>query len=134
MSTPQRIHHLTPRLRIGLGTALAAFGVLVAIAVVTTTIFALAGANNITAATPITAPKASVGSTPPTRYLGPRQQRAELNAPSPRPAETSGRVSARQIARETVALEAHGYTPVACTISGTLMRNYHTGQSVTVRY
>jgi hypothetical protein len=44
-----------------------------------------------------------------------------------------GRASAQQPAREIAALQAKGYTPVACTVSGTLMRNYHTGQSVIVR-
>jgi hypothetical protein len=51
-----------------------------------------------------------------------------------RPAEQhGGPVSAQQIAREIRVLEAKGYVPTACTINGTLMRNYHTGQSVTVK-
>jgi hypothetical protein len=43
-------------------------------------------------------------------------------------------VSARQLARETRALEAKGYQPAACTVRGTLMRNYRTGQSVTIEW
>jgi hypothetical protein len=43
-------------------------------------------------------------------------------------------VSAQQLAREIRAFEAKGYVPTACTVSGTLMRNYTTGQSVTVSW
>jgi hypothetical protein len=43
-------------------------------------------------------------------------------------------ISAQQLARETRALEAKGYTPVACTVNGTLMRNYRTGRSVTIEW
>ena len=43
-------------------------------------------------------------------------------------------VSAQQLARETRALEGKGFVPAACTVSGTLMRNYSTGQSVTVKW
>lgn len=42
-------------------------------------------------------------------------------------------VSAQQLAREIRAFEHKGYVPSACTVSGTLMRNYTTGQSVTVK-
>jgi hypothetical protein len=45
----------------------------------------------------------------------------------------AGHVSAQQLAREIRAFEAKGYVPTACTVSGTLMRNYSTGQSVTVK-
>jgi hypothetical protein len=41
-------------------------------------------------------------------------------------------ISAQQMGREMRALEAKGYVPTACTVNGTLMRNYRTGQSVTV--
>lgn len=41
-------------------------------------------------------------------------------------------VSAQQLAREIRTLEAKGYVPSACTVNGTLLRNYRTGQSVTV--
>lgn len=41
-------------------------------------------------------------------------------------------VSAPQLAREIHALEAKGYVPAACTVSGTLARNYKTGQSVLI--
>jgi hypothetical protein len=43
------------------------------------------------------------------------------------------RVSAQKLAREIRAFEAKGYVPTACTVSGTLMRNYSTGQSTTVK-
>jgi hypothetical protein len=42
-------------------------------------------------------------------------------------------VSAAQVAREIRGFEAKGYVPASCTVSGTLMRNYSTGQSVTVK-
>jgi hypothetical protein len=42
-------------------------------------------------------------------------------------------VSAQQLVREISAFETKGYVPTACTVSGTLMRNYSTGQSVTVK-
>lgn len=42
-------------------------------------------------------------------------------------------ISARQLAREIRTLEAKGYVPTACTVRGTLMRNYSTGRSVTVK-
>jgi hypothetical protein len=42
--------------------------------------------------------------------------------------------SAQQLMRETRAFEAKGYVPAACTVNGTLMRNYSTGQSVTVTW
>jgi hypothetical protein len=43
-------------------------------------------------------------------------------------------VSAQQLVRKTRALEAKGYVPTACTVSGTELRNYSTGQSVTVNW
>jgi CRP/FNR family transcriptional regulator, cyclic AMP receptor protein len=43
-------------------------------------------------------------------------------------------VSAHQLAREIRTFEAKGYVPTACTVSGTLMRNYTTGRSVTVEW
>jgi hypothetical protein len=43
-------------------------------------------------------------------------------------------VSAQQVAREIRTFEAKGYVPTACTVSGTLLRNYSTGQSVTVEW
>lgn len=43
-------------------------------------------------------------------------------------------VSAQQLAREIRTFEAKGYLPTSCTVSGTLMRNYSTGQSVTVKW
>jgi hypothetical protein len=46
----------------------------------------------------------------------------------------AGHISAQQREREIRALEVHGYVPAACTVSGTLMRNYSTGQSVTVKW
>ena len=42
-------------------------------------------------------------------------------------------VSAAQVTREIRAFEAKGYVPASSTVSGTLMRNYSTGQSVTVK-
>ena len=45
----------------------------------------------------------------------------------------AGHVSAQQLAREYRSLEAKGYVPTSCTVSGTLMRNYSTGQSLTVK-
>lgn len=46
----------------------------------------------------------------------------------------AGHISARQLEREIRAFEANGYVPTACTVSGTLMRNYRTGRSVTVKW
>lgn len=46
----------------------------------------------------------------------------------------AGHVSAQQLAQEIRAFEAKGYVPASCTVSGTLMRNYSTGQSVTVKW
>ena len=46
----------------------------------------------------------------------------------------AGHVSAQQLARKIRALEAKGYVPTSCTVSGTLMRNYSTGQSMTVKW
>lgn len=43
-------------------------------------------------------------------------------------------VSAQQLERKIRAFEHKGYVPSACTVSGTLMRNYSTGQSVTVKW
>jgi uncharacterized protein (DUF2126 family) len=45
-----------------------------------------------------------------------------------------GHVSAQQLAREIRRFEAKGYVPTSCTVSGTLMRNYSTGESVTVKW
>jgi hypothetical protein len=45
----------------------------------------------------------------------------------------TGHVSAQEVAQEMRSLEAKGYVPTACTVSGTLMRNYRTGRSVTVK-
>lgn len=47
--------------------------------------------------------------------------------------QQAGHVSAQKIAREIRAYEAKGYVPTSCTVSGTLMRNFRTGQSVTVK-
>jgi hypothetical protein len=46
----------------------------------------------------------------------------------------AGHVSAQQLAREIRAFEAKGYVPTLCIVGGTLMRNYSTGQSVTVKW
>jgi hypothetical protein len=55
--------------------------------------------------------------------------------PNQRPIEQhAGHVSAHQLAREIHTFEAKGYVPTSCTVSGTLMRNYSTGQSVTVKW
>jgi hypothetical protein len=43
-------------------------------------------------------------------------------------------VSPQQLAKEIRTFEAKGYVPTSCTVSGTLMRNYSTGQSVTVNW
>jgi hypothetical protein len=43
-------------------------------------------------------------------------------------------VSPKQLANEIRTFEAKGYVPTSCTVSGTLMRNYSTGQSVTVNW
>jgi hypothetical protein len=45
----------------------------------------------------------------------------------------AGHVSAQQHAREIRTFEGKGYVATSCTVSGTLMRNYNTGQSVTVK-
>jgi hypothetical protein len=52
---------------------------------------------------------------------------------NPRPAKP-GHLSAKQLARDIRALEAKGYVPAACTIHGTLMRNFSTGQSLTLAW
>lgn len=49
-----------------------------------------------------------------------------------RSVNAAGRAPAQHPAPEIAALRAKGYTPVACTVRGTLMSNYHTGQSVIV--
>jgi hypothetical protein len=41
-------------------------------------------------------------------------------------------LSAQQLTREFRSFERKGYVPTACTVSGTLLKNYSTGQSVTV--
>ena len=48
--------------------------------------------------------------------------------------ENAGQISAQQLAREINVFEAKGYVPTSCIVGGTLMRNYSTGQSVTVRW
>jgi hypothetical protein len=48
--------------------------------------------------------------------------------------QQAGRMSAQQLAREIRAFEAKGYVPTSCIVGGTLMRNYGTGQSVTVKW
>jgi hypothetical protein len=47
--------------------------------------------------------------------------------------ERAGQPSAQQLMREISALERKGYVATACTVSGTLMTNYSTGQSVMVK-
>jgi hypothetical protein len=44
------------------------------------------------------------------------------------------RVSAQKLEREIRGFEAKGYVPTSCTVDGTLMRNYSTGESVTVEW
>lgn len=52
---------------------------------------------------------------------------------TPRPVRQHAvHLSARQLMQVIRAFESHGYVPTACTVSGTLMRNYTTGQSVTI--
>ena len=46
----------------------------------------------------------------------------------------AGHVSAQQLARRIRALEAKGYVQTSCTVGGTLMTNYTTGQSMTVAW
>jgi hypothetical protein len=54
--------------------------------------------------------------------------------PNQRPMkERADHPSAQQLMREISALERKGYVPTACTVGGTLMKNYRTGQSVTVK-
>ena len=48
--------------------------------------------------------------------------------------QRAGRVSAQQLAGQIRTLEAKGFVPTSCTVGGTLMRNYSTGQSVTVKW
>jgi hypothetical protein len=43
-----------------------------------------------------------------------------------------GQVAAQQLARKIHAWELKGFVPTSCTAEGTRMRNYSTGQSVTV--
>lgn len=52
---------------------------------------------------------------------------------SPGSVKSGGRVSAQKYAGEIRALEAKGYTPTACAVDGTLMRNFRSGRSVTVK-
>lgn len=47
--------------------------------------------------------------------------------------EHAGHLSPQRLMREISALERKGYVPTACTVSGTLMENYSTGQSITVK-
>jgi hypothetical protein len=54
---------------------------------------------------------------------------------TPRPVQQHAvHVSARQLMREIRTFQSQGYVPTACTVSGTLMRNYTTDQSVTVAF
>lgn len=52
---------------------------------------------------------------------------------TPGSVKAAGHAALQQPAREMAALHAKGYTPEACTVLGTLMRNDRTGQSVIVR-
>jgi negative regulator of sigma E activity len=47
--------------------------------------------------------------------------------------QASGQISALQMNREIRAFQSMGYTPVACTRQGTLMRNSQTGRLVTAK-
>jgi hypothetical protein len=60
---------------------------------------------------------------------------AVSNAQSHQPhmTQNAAHVSAQRYAREIRAFETKGYVPTSCTVSGTLMRNYRTGKSVTVK-
>jgi hypothetical protein len=80
MSTPQGIAH-QPRLRIGLGTLMAALGVLIAVGA-TIAFLALTGAHHTTIASPPTGLRAASASTQHVLYLGPRQVSEELAAQS----------------------------------------------------
>ena len=98
-----------------------------------------AARSTLTVATPSTAAAASsIASSSRRRARRVRRrsnrrhrQRRTLE-PAPREAATRP-VSAQQLVRETRASRCKGFVPAACTVSGTLMRNYSTGQSVTVR-
>jgi hypothetical protein len=52
---------------------------------------------------------------------------------SPGSVKFGDRVSAQKYAGEIRALEANGYAPTGCSVGGTLMRNFRTGRSVTVK-
>jgi hypothetical protein len=52
---------------------------------------------------------------------------------NPNSLKYGSRVSAPEYASEMRALEAKGYVPVSCTTGGTLMRDYRTGRSLTVK-
>ncbi len=45
----------------------------------------------------------------------------------------AGHASAQQLVRQIRMFEAKGFVPTSCTVDGTLLRNYSTGQSVTVK-
>ena len=79
MYTPQPIEPFTPRVRIRPGTALTALGVLVAIAL-TIAFLALTSTHHTTVTIPATASQAAASATPPTHYLGPRQQQASTTS------------------------------------------------------
>jgi hypothetical protein len=51
-----------------------------------------------------------------------------------RPAKASRHTSAAQLAQKIAALEAKGYVQTSCTVGGTLMSDYRTGQSVLVTW
>lgn len=59
---------------------------------------------------------------------------SEANSNQPPMKQHAGHVSAQQLMREIRTFEAKGYVPTSCTVGGTLMRNYNTGQSVTVKW
>ena len=52
---------------------------------------------------------------------------------SPGSVKSGGRVSAHGYVGDIRALEANGYTPTACAVDGTLMRDFRTDRSVTVK-
>jgi hypothetical protein len=58
----------------------------------------------------------------------------DAHADQPSRQQHTSHVSSQQLKQEIRTYEAKGFVATSCTIGGTLMRNYRTGQSVTVKW
>lgn len=52
----------------------------------------------------------------------------------PRPGKALRHITAQQLAREISALESEGYVPSSCTVDGTRLRDFRTGEYVTISW